>query len=622
MIKNVKMFVADHIWIILLILVKVIFYYVLIDLSPISGMIGLFSFGYMFILFYGCYISKYKYSYFVFMCIYFSITLLMFCDTIYFNYFNQLTSINQLWQMNNLVVVDESVKFATPPISILLFFDIPLVTNYLKREKDNLHKKPYYNSKISMKPVVLYSAMFLFIIIFAINPVKANIFTKVNHTEFFTYHLKDVIVNVFEDVTEVEKPLNEVVSNIGDNVKIEQDEILSGIAEGKNLIVIQLESVQNFVINREYNGQEITPYINELLNKDTIYFDHYFQSIGKGNTADSEFVSQNSLYPVIKGEAYRLYEENTFKGLPWLLRDKGYNNLVFHGYKGEFWNRDKAYVNQGWDDYISMEDFDVTEKIGFGLSDKELFRQTTDYLETVEHPFYGFVITLSSHHPFVLPEEYDDFKLKETDTDTVFGNYIKSVNYADEAIGEFIESLKQKGLYEDTMFVIYGDHHGLNAKDDLINEQVSDFLGYNYDYDQMLRIPLIIHIPNSGASKTVSTVGGQIDMMPTVANLMNLEVDQPFVFGRDLINAKEGGFVASLTYMQKGSFVKDGVIFEISRDGLFENSRAWDIDTGEDISIEGLEEDYKRAVELLDESKRVLDNDLLNNYDQEDNKSN
>ena len=101
--------------------------------------------------------------------------------------------------------------------------------------------------------------------------------------------------------------------------------------------------MQNFVINLNYNNQEITPNLNRLMNdKSSVYYDKYYQLIGRGNTSDAEFVSHNSLHPSLEEPSYTKYENNTFYGLPWLLRDQGYTAWAMHGYKKEFWNREKS----------------------------------------------------------------------------------------------------------------------------------------------------------------------------------------------------------------------------------------------------------------------------------------
>ncbi|MFQ9799748.1 MAG: sulfatase-like hydrolase/transferase [Clostridia bacterium] len=114
------------------------------------------------------------------------------------------------------------------------------------------------------------------------------------------------------------------------------------MAKGRNLIVVQLESFQNFLIGASYEGQVITPNLNRLLQEDTLYFDHYYQQIGKGSTSDAEFASQNSFLPVMYGQSYTRFMDNAFYGLPWIMRENGYSATAFHGYVGEFWNRDEA----------------------------------------------------------------------------------------------------------------------------------------------------------------------------------------------------------------------------------------------------------------------------------------
>ena len=161
----------------------------------------------------------------------------------------------------------------------------------------------------------------------------------------------------------------------------------------------------------------------------------------------------------------------------------------------------------------------IDEKIGFGLSDKSFFRQTADYLKNLEQPFYSFIITLSSHVPYKMPDSCQGLELLPEDEGTLFGNYIQAVHYTDEAIGEFIDYIKELGLYDNSIIALYGDHFGIDCKNEAA-EQVKAFLGRDYTYNEMLNIPLIIHIPGSGIHETVETTGGQVDFMPTVLNLL------------------------------------------------------------------------------------------------------
>ena len=111
-----------------------------------------------------------------------------------------------------------------------------------------------------------------------------------------------------------------------------------------------------------------------------------------------------------------------------------------------------------------------------------------------------------------------------------------------------IEYLKKNDMYDNTVIAIYGDHQGMNKETPSVQWKMTDFLGKEYDYDEMLNVPFIIHIPGLNESKVVDTVGGEVDIMPTIANLMDLDTKQPYVFGHDLLNADEG-FIAQISLL-------------------------------------------------------------------------
>ncbi|MCT4543361.1 MAG: LTA synthase family protein [Vallitalea sp.] len=607
--KVLKKISYKDITMIMILLIKIICFYLLIGFTKSSVVIGAITFIYIIIIFSLLLFSNGKHTNKWFLFIYTVLTLLMFADTLYYSYFNQLPSVNQVAQMNNLIVVDESVKFTTPPISILLFIDIPIFFIYFKKKRKKLEL--FRTEQFKPYKKVLASLLFGVLLLTTWNPMNVDAVKSVSNTEFVTYHMHDIYTKLFgyadNKVTsseDVEDIMDEITNEKSTEYKFE------GIAKGRNLIVIQVESLQDFPINAFYENQELTPNLNKLIKEDTLYFNNYYQNIGRGNTSDAEFATQNSIYPVIEGESYRLYEKNTFYGLPWIMRENGYKTAVFHGYKGDFWNREAAYPNQGFEDYISLEDMKLTEKIGFGLADESMFMQSVDYIEKMQKPFYSFLITLTCHHPYLLPDKYNTIELNKEDQGTVFGNYLQGAHYSDMAIGKFIEKLKEKGLYDNSIIAIYGDHHGLNCKDPSNYECMTRYLGKEYDYNEMLNIPFIINIPGTGINETISTVGGQVDFLPTISNLLGVEVNNKYIFGQDLVNAKKG-YTASVTYMLRGSFIIDDVIFEMSRDGLFSSSKAKNRLTDKVIAKKGLEDDYERALKLLDLSKYILDKNLI-----------
>lgn len=591
--------------------IKMIVYYILIgvDITDLIFItVSILAFGTIFVCFSR---SRLKRKKGLFLVVYSLLSVLMFADSMYYNYYNQTVSIKQLWQAANVAAVPESFIATLIPASFLLFLDIPFVYYHFRKLLEEGKEKSSWNLKKEVKYfVVAVCGMFLLLVV---NPFNSITIDKVNSVEFFSNHVNDIYNAIAENISPEVMPPEEVLDAVLEVAAQPEGYNYEGIGKDKNLILIQAEALQNFVINAEYNGQVITPNLNALINKDTIYYDRYYTTIGKGNTADAEFTTLNSLYPVIDRESYTLYQDNTFNGLPWLLRDNGYIANVIHGYKGEFWNREAAYPAQGFEEFYSMEDLDTSDIIGLGVSDKSMFTQAISIMEQQKQPFFNFIITLTSHHPFNLDEDRVSLTLKEEDVGTKFGSYLQSMRYLDEALGEFINELKQAGLYDNTILALYGDHHGLNLNMDDNADKMEGFLGRTYDYDEMLRVPMLIHIPESGVTKTISTTGGQIDFLPTILNIMGIEINQPYVLGQDLSNASDG-FVAFTAYLFGGSFVHNDVMFEISREGIFEGSRAWEIGVNTPLDASLYEEDYNKAITIKKTSKEILDQNLIAGY--------
>ena len=605
--KRLKEILASPYFVTFLFVFKMMVYYSLIEVNRmeiIMIVLSLVVWGAIYICF-GTSALKRKTE--IFLIVYFLLSLLMFADTMYYNYYNQTVSIRQLWQAKSVTAVPKSFIATMIPASFLLFLDIPFAYySFKKYASKEILKKIYPWRGLKY---VLYGLLAM-VITLIVNPFHSAAIERVNSMEFFTSHVTDIYEtisdNLEQELMEKEEIL-EVLETVNPDSKLPK---YNGIGEGKNLIVIQLEAMQDFVIGAQYNGQEITPNLNRLIEGDTLYFNRYYTNTGKGNTADAEFSSMNSLYPVEDGESYRLYEDNTFHGLPWLMREQGYYAFAIHGFEGDFWNREKAYPYQGFQDYISLEDMNQEELIGMGISDQSMFKQMVELLKQQTTPFFTFAITLSNHHPFDIEDQYRYLTLSEADEGTKFGDYLQSVRYTDEAIGQLIADLKEAGLYENTVIALYGDHHGLNCGMEDIMDQMNAFIGRTYDYDEMLNVPLIINIPGSGVNQTITTTGGQVDFMPTISNIMGLTLDKAFIVGQDLSNATEG-FVAFTSYLFEGSFATNDVIFEISREGIFEGSRAWRIGTNEPVDASMLREYYDRAILLKTTSKEILEQNLI-----------
>jgi len=447
-----------------------------------------------------------------------------------------------------------------------------------------------------------------------VNITGSSLIKSVSNQEIITYHIKDVIYKAFA-ITEGENLA--AFKGAYNNEKIGP---LFGIAKDRNLIVIQLESFQNFVIGLEYNGQEVTPNLNRLLFENTAYFDNYYQQIGSGNTSDAEFASNNSIYGSLMSYTYKLYgKQNYFRGLPVMLKERGYDTAVFHAYENKnFWSRKDAYPNMGFDRfYGGLNDrpgdgvYEMKEWMGWGLTDTYFYEQTIDLMEELKEPFYSYVISLSNHHPYIMLDHYQFIKLLPEDEGNIVFNYLNSAAYTDHALAWFLGALKEKGVYNNSIIAIFGDHVGLTHSDE-IDASMEKLFGKPYDFDMLMNVPLMITIP--GAEKdirqTISTAGGQLDFFPTIAYLMGFDELDTLYLGHNLFSVKEG-LVAEQTYMTKGSFFKNDMAFEMSRDGVFEHGRAWNIKTGAKISLSECYDDYVKAMEIINTSEFILKSDAV-----------
>ena len=540
----------------------------------------------------------------IFLGLYMALSLLMFFDSLYFSHFFTLIPINAIYQIGHLSAVSGSVKTLIKPVYFLYFLDWPiLIYMYSRNKKEEFSIRR--NGRHKQLALVLLLFMCIFIGNQQIKAAAGGFYTPFN-MGIYNYHIYD-IYQLFGKTSPFIENADAWMEKLEDGSSTNIELKYHGLLKGKNLIVIQAESLQSFVLNKEIDGQYITPVLNALISNDSMYFSRYYEQVGWGNTSDAEFVTHNGLHASTINFSYKQYEGKQLFSLPMVLSELGYETTVFHGNSPEFWNRKNMYPTIGFNNFISSEELNMDEIIGIGLSDKSFFKQAIEHLKELPTPFYSFFITLTSHYPYVMEEEYKELKVEGALRDTLLGDYLQTVNYLDSAIGELIDQLKQEGLYDNTAIVIYGDHHGLDARNEIVFEQMTDFLGKPYQEDEMYRVPMIVHIPQSNLKKEIKTVGGQIDFYPTISNLIGLDHNESTLIGKDLLNTKEG-FAVQQVHTGKGSFIDNDKIFIISKDGIFENSRAWNIQTGEPVVLEEARKGYERAIAEIFLSEYIIEN--------------
>lgn len=374
-----------------------------------------------------------------------------------------------------------------------------------------------------------------------------------------------------------------------------------GAMKGKNVIVVQMEAFQNFPLYKSLNGQELTPNLNKLADEG-LYFPQVYQQIGPGNTSDAEFMSNTSIYPIGTLAMSTGFGDRKLPSLPRVLESKGYESYTFHINNVGFWNRKDLYAAIGFNGYYDKPYFKNDHFNSFGASDEQLYKTGIEKLSKLSQkgtPFYAQFVTASSHHPFKVPEAFRKITVPDNLKDTMLGDYLTAVNYTDYAIGTLIDGLKSSGLWDNTVLVFYGDHFGLQPQD-VPPEQVEQALGIPYDSRvSRFNIPLIIHMPGSTQGKVIERTGGQMDIMPTLANLLGISLKEEGVipFGHDLLNIKHN--VAGMRYyLPSGSFFNDDIMFVPGKS--FQDGEAVSLKSLKPVSdFAKYEWDYEYMLKLL-----------------------
>lgn len=333
-----------------------------------------------------------------------------------------------------------------------------------------------------------------------------------------------------------------------------------GAARGKNLIMIQAESLQSFAVGLRVNGREVTPNLNRFAREASFAGDLYVQT-GLGNSADAEFLANAGLYPARSGVAYVRFADRSYDALPRLLRARGYAALAMHGDRAGFWNRAHMYPALGFERFVSKKDYEVDEVFGLGLSDGSFFRQSLAMLEAQERPFYAFLVTLSSHYPFGFPELLKAAAFDQGDEaeGAILRSYLAAIHYFDREFGNFIDGLKSSGLYDESVIILYGDHAAIPKWD---AASLAKLLGKELDDERSWRavntVPLMVRVP--GAATLPHAAGralGQIDIPAMAAPLLGFEFTSGF--GRNIFAPEPA---SAPVIFRSGDYVSGGTLVE------------------------------------------------------------
>ncbi|WP_291629801.1 LTA synthase family protein [Clostridium sp.] len=479
------------------------------------------------------------------------ITALIFLDLGYFRGFLTMPSALLLTQTANLDNMGSTISSMFSKLDFLLLIDFIILAIYVF-----FTRKSYTNVKrrapLTFIVMILSSILFIAYVPFNLHILKNEdvkngyIFSNydpTNTARYFSpigYHIFDVY-NVYKDskpyeLTEEETTKINEFFQAKENL---EDNKYAGMLKGKNLIVIQVESLESFIVGKEINGQKITPVMDELISKG-LYFPNIYEQVNEGTSSDSDLMINTSMFPLRRGSTFFRYPSTEYNSLPNLLEEMNYDTIAIHPDKGSFWNYVNGLKGIGFNEFIDYYSFNIDEEIGLGISDESYFRQVVPMLKNLKEPFYAFTVTLTSHGPFDLPKEKRVLNLDSELDKSELGGYFESIKYTDAQIGEFLKQLDKEGLLDDTVVVIEGDHTGVHKYYNSSIEKLSNKEDWYLDNGHHT-IPFIIWSKDMNEGKTFDTIGGQIDIMPSLLYLMGVDNEKYIntAIGRNLLNTNK-----------------------------------------------------------------------------------
>ncbi|AYF07773.1 MULTISPECIES: LTA synthase family protein [Bacillus] len=543
------------------------------------------------------------------LCINFLLTIVLVGNVMFYDFYSDFVTLPVLGQTSNFGQLGGSIIEILNYKIILAFVDIIFFFILLKKKSI-----VFQTGRVTHPARLLYFILTIgvfFANLHLAEKERPELLTRsfdrvmlVKNLGLYTHQIYDLTLQVkagsqkaLADSSKLQETENYVKAN-----QSEPNPNMFGAAKGKNVIVVTLESLQTFLIGASVNGQEVTPFLNQFINE-SYYFDNFFHQTGQGKTSDSEFLIDTSLYPLNRGAVFFTHGNNDYTATPEILRQQGYFTSVFHANNATFWNRNIMYSALGYDRYYNELDYKITPEtnLNWGLKDIEYFDQSVDILKTVDQPFYARFLTLTNHYPFTYDED-TKFIEPYNSGNGVFDRYIVTARYLDESIKKFIERLKAEGMYDDSIIVLYGDHYGISEKH---NRAMAQFLEKDqiteFDTLNLQRTPLYIHMPDQTEGQTISKPTGQIDMKPTILNLLGIDTTNDIRFGHDMFSDEYTGFVV----LRDGSFITDKYAYT--------NNTFYDRITGEIVDLPKKEAQalINRAQNELRMSDKIIEGDLL-----------
>lgn len=576
----------------------------LLLLNPLGSSMFFLGFAFLF---------KGRKKYTWLMIIHILMSILLYANVLYYRFFNDFITLPTIFQTQNFGDVSTSVPSLLKSYDVLFFVDILLLIGLLLSKKVKIEMK---DMKRRTATAIISLALGISCLNLALAEAdRPQLLTRgfdrnyiVKYLGMYNYTIYDAVQSTKASAQRVTADSNDIteVINFTQSNYAEPNPKYFGAAKGMNVIYFHLESIQTFLMDYQLHGEEVTPFLNSLIRDgNTIYFDNFYHQTAQGKTADAEFIIENSLYGLPQGSAFTTKGLNTYHAAPAILDKEGYTSAVFHGNTGTFWNRNEIYKSFGYDHFFDASHYEMKPEdlADYGLMDKPFFEQSIPLLESLPQPFYTKFITVTNHYPYPLDEELATIAPATTGDKSV-DTYFQTARYADEALEQFFTYLKESGLYDNSIIIMYGDHYGISKNHTKAMEQILGQEIGSFENTKLQRVPLFIRVPGveGGVNHEVT---GQIDVLPTLLHLLGLDAKEYVHLGTDILSEEHDELIP----FRNGEFVSPEFTFA---DGKF-----FDSHTGLELDPERLEEakQYQENAEYkLALSDKVVNGDLLRFY--------
>ncbi len=366
--------------------------------------------------------------------------------------------------------------------------------------------------------------------------------TYLDGTEKITYYDQVTIdTNIWKNIIDNEKNKDYNTLNkyfISNNTTTTND--YTGIFKDKNLIVIMLESGSKLIDNPELYPNIARLYANGFS------WEHYFSPRTSCSTGNSEMSGMTSLYTIYNNCTANVYKKNTyFESIFNLFKDQGYETSSFHDYIDKYYYRTEIHKNMGSEKFYKIQDMNLkySTKYGNWPSDEDLMKfylSKLDNREDSSKPFMSWITTVTSHQPYTDNSTYN--KLYYNDMPNNLSkdvrSYMSKLKVVDNAIGILLDGLEERNLLDDTVIVLYADHYPYAIS----SKNLTPAFGYDINDTNVDSVPFLIYNKNLMPT-TKEEYASYVNILPTLANLFDLNFDSRLYLGEDIFSDNYEGLV-------------------------------------------------------------------------------